>query len=55
MVDVEHGRLMTDDRTERMQQRFVVPVTIAALLVILSMLLNRAALTRRAHSVSTRS
>jgi hypothetical protein len=32
---------MDDGRTERMQRRFVVPVTVAALLVIPSMLLNR--------------
>jgi voltage-gated potassium channel len=32
---------MPDDRTERMQRRFMVPVTIAALLVVPSMLLNR--------------
>ena len=36
-----------DDRTERMQKRFEIPVMVAALLVVPSMLLIAQAATRR--------
>jgi hypothetical protein len=40
-LDVDYLPVTVDERTERMQKRFEIPVIIAALLVVPSMQLNR--------------